>query len=77
METYEFQVHISGQVRIDAESAEAAQEEFQREFSSCAVLTTPLQDQILVIGGLAWEDPVLWVDPDESTEEEATDDPSD
>lgn len=74
MQTYEFVVHTSGAVRIDAESEEAARAEFERDFAQEAVLVTARQDQILVLSGMAWEDPVIYVDPDESTPEEEEED---
>lgn len=69
METYDFKVHISGNVRIDAENEEAARAEFERDFAQEAVLVTALQNQILVLAGMAWEEPTIYVDPDEVGEE--------
>ena len=65
MKTYDFAVHTSGHVRIDAATEEEALEEFTRTFAHEAVLVTAQQDQIIVLDGIAWEDPTIYVEPEE------------
>lgn len=66
MQTFSFEVHVSGHVKIDAESEEAAIEEFTRDFSQEVVLVTPKENQILVLTGMAWKNP----EEDNAEEEE-------
>ena len=77
MQTYDFAIQTSGHVRIDAESVEAATEEFIEQFAQEPVLVTATQDQILVLDGILWEDPTIYVErsyPDsEEGPEEGTD----
>ena len=66
MQTYDFAVNTSGHVRIDASSAEEATDEFIRTFAQEAVLVTAQQDQIIVLDGIMWENPTVYVEPDDN-----------
>lgn len=58
MKTYEFTVDINGSVRIDAESLEAAQEEFASTFAHEPVLLPVHQEQLFVVNGMAYAEPI-------------------
>lgn len=63
MQTFDFVTHITGHVRIDAETVEEAREEFEEQFAHELVLVTATQDQVLVVQGLAWEAPTIYEEP--------------
>lgn len=76
MKTFEFEVNLSGKVRIDADDLEAATQEFREQVSQEPVLITPTHDQIVVITGFTWLDGTEYIerefpDEDEDQGEEA------
>ena len=63
MTTFDFQVHMTGNVRIDAATEDEARAEFTAEFAQEPVLVTAQRDQIVVLSGLAWEEPTIYTEP--------------
>ena len=67
MNSYDFSTHISGVVRIDAESPEAAQEEFNEKIGGSEIFLNREQDHILVTSSIINEEPKLYI-PEEDRE---------
>ena len=65
MKTYRIKADAQGEIRIDAESAEAAAEEFREQFGEAGALVTPDHSQLMVVSAVVWEDPVEVIDKDE------------